>query len=83
MKTKYLVLLFLFIGCSQAIKPEPKFSMGQKVTYKVSKFFKLVCNGEATIDNNIYYTGSKYIYWLSTNSGCPDFQEAEENIEAL
>lgn len=88
---KYLPLCLFLIGCSPIPKSEfhePKFMKGQKVTYKVPKFYSLVCSGKAEIaalENQAHL--EPYTYILETGPeehGCPYhlYNVYEENIEA-
>lgn len=63
---------------------EPKFMKGQKVTYKVPKFYSLVCNGSGKIVRYSEYNGTYTVEDLYQNTECPDLDGIQEkDIQAI
>jgi hypothetical protein len=75
---------------------EPKFKMGQNITYDVPSFLSEICGGYGIITdmkcekgNVDYYRGCSFEegqiikYEVSTNIGCPDLLIKEINVHEI
>jgi hypothetical protein len=72
------ILIMLLVLSSMAYGAEPKFMKGQKVTYVVPKFYKLVCTGKGTVER---YNADYETYTVTeglNSDDCPDLDGLKE-----
>ena len=71
-------LIMALVISSVAFGAEPKFMKGQKVTYVVPKFYKLVCTGKGKIER---YNEDSETYTVTEgldSDDCPDIEGLKE-----
>ena len=80
---KLFFILFLPLAAVAGGK-EPKFMKGQKVNYKVPKFYSLVCTGKGRIERYDDFNNTYTIEEDLHNDDCPDMTEIpEKDIQAI